>query len=63
MQNAGTVLARSKILDEVWGENHAVNPNNLDIYISYLRTKIAEHTDEEYIQTVRGVGFKMKEVL
>ena len=61
MKNPDVVLSRDRILDEVWGRNHAVNPNNLDIYISYLRTKIAEHTKEEYIQTVRGVGFKMKE--
>lgn len=62
MKNPDSVLSREKILDEVWGENHAVNPNNLDIYISYLRTKIAAHTQEEYIQTVRGVGFKMRTI-
>ena len=60
MENAGTVLNRDTILDKVWGENHATNPNNLDIFISTLRKKIREYSDFEYITTVRGVGFMME---
>lgn len=60
MENIGTVLDRDTLLDKVWGKNHATNPNNLDIFISTLRKKIREHSDFEYITTVRGVGFKME---
>ncbi len=60
MENVGTVLERDTLLDKVWGENHAANPNNLDIFISTLRKKIREYSDFEYITTVRGVGFKME---
>lgn len=60
MENIGTVLDRDTLLDKVWGKNHAANPNNLDIFISTLRKKIREHSDFEYITTVRGVGFKME---
>lgn len=60
MENVGQVLERDTLLDKVWGENHAVNPNNLDIFISYLRKKIREHSDFDYITTVRGLGFKME---
>lgn len=60
MENVGTVLERDILLDKVWGENHATNPNNLDIFISTLRKKIREYSDFEYITTVRGVGFKME---
>ena len=60
MENIGTVLDRDTLLDKVWGKNHTTNPNNLDIFISTLRKKIREHSDFEYITTVRGVGFKME---
>ncbi len=40
---------------------HAANPNNLDIFVSYLRKKIREYSDFDFITTVRGVGFKMEE--
>ena len=60
MENIGTVLDRDTLLDKVWGKNHATNPNNLGIFISTLRKKIREHSDFEYITTVRGVGFKME---
>lgn len=60
MENIGTVLDRDTLLDKVWGKNHATNPNNLDIFISTLRKKIREHSNFEYITTVRGVGFKME---
>ena len=60
MENIGTVLDRDTLLDKVWGKNHATNPNNLDIFISTVRKKIREHSDFEYITTVRGVGFKME---
>ena len=60
MENIGSVIERDRLVDKVWGENHATNPNNLDIFISQLRKKIREHSDFEYIATVRGVGFKME---
>ena len=60
MENVGCVLERDTLINKVWGENHAANPNNLDIFVSYLRKKIREHSDFDYITTVRGVGFKME---
>ena len=60
MENIGSVIERDKLVDKVWGKNHATNPNNLDIFISQLRKKIREHSDFEYIATVRGMGFKME---
>ena len=41
MENVGVVIGRDKLIDKVWGENHAANPNNLDIFISQLRKKSA----------------------
>jgi len=52
MENIGSVIERD--------ENHATNPNNLDIFISQLRKKLRQYSDFDYITTVRGVGFKME---
>ncbi len=60
MENIGSVIEREKLVDKVWGENHATNPNNLDIFISQLRKKLRQYSDFDYITTVRGVGFKME---
>ena len=59
LENQGKVLSRSKLIDEIWGKDHFIDENTIDVYIGYLRTKIAEHADGEYIKTVRGVGYIM----
>jgi DNA-binding response OmpR family regulator len=45
----------------VWGENHYGDDNLLDVYIRYLRRKIELPNLPTLIQTVRGVGFMLKE--
>ena len=59
VENQGKVLSRSNIIDEIWGKDHFIDENTVDVYVGYLRSKIAEHTDEEYIKTVRGIGYMM----
>ena len=57
VENQGKVLSRSQIIDEIWGKNHFIDMNTVDVYVGYLRTKIAELSQVEYIRTVRGVGY------
>lgn len=57
IENAGKVLSRNEILDAIWGEEHFIDENIVDVYIGYLRAKISDVTKEEYIKTVRGVGY------
>lgn len=59
VENQGKVLSRSNIIDEIWGKGHFIDENTVDVYVGYLRSKIAEHTKEEYIKTVRGTGYIM----
>ena len=59
VENQGKVLSRSSIIDGIWGKDHFIDENTVDVYVGYLRSKIAEHTDEEYIKTVRGTGYMM----
>jgi DNA-binding response OmpR family regulator len=59
MMHPNQVLPRERILDQVWGYNFFGDANNVEVYIRYLRQKLNDH-DHELIQTVRGVGYRMK---
>jgi DNA-binding response OmpR family regulator len=59
MRNAGRVLTRSMILEHVWQYDFEGNDNVLDVYISYLRSKIDRGHAAPLIHTVRGVGFRL----
>jgi two-component system OmpR family response regulator len=57
--NADQVLPRQRILDEVWGYNFFGDENNVEVYVRYLRQKL-EDTAHQRIQTVRGVGYRLR---
>ena len=57
VRNAGVVLERSRILEEVWGYDFGGRTSNLDLYVSYLRTKLEAGGEPRLIHTVRGIGF------
>ena len=55
------VLERRQILNEVWGYDFGGNDNVLEIYIGYLRKKLEIGGRPRLIQTVRGVGYALRE--
>lgn len=55
------VLTREKLMDSVWGYDYEGESNVLEVYIGYLRSKLEEKGEPRLIQTVRGVGYVMKE--
>ena len=57
LENQGKVFTRQQIIDEIWGEGHFIDENTVDVYVGYLRSKIAEFDKDDYIKTVRGVGY------
>ena len=57
--NADQVLPRQRILDEVWGYNFFGDENNVEVYIRYLRQKLGD-LHHQRIQTVRGVGYRLR---
>ena len=63
MTNAGRVLTREAILDEVWGGGYIGDSKTLDVHIKRLRTKIEpDAARRAYITTVRGVGYRFETV-
>ena len=61
MESPNRVLERQAILRAVWGENHFGDDNLLDVYVRYLRRKLEPVGQPTLIQTVRGVGFMLRE--
>jgi len=55
------VLAREQILEAVWGYDYYGDTNVVDVYIRYVRQKLEAANDTPIIQTVRGVGYVLKE--
>ena len=59
--NPRKVLPRDVIFDRVWGYDFGPDSNSLDVYVGYLRRKLEQDGGSRVIQTVRGVGYVMKE--
>ena len=58
MTHADRVYSRNQLLDRVWGANVYVEERTVDVHIRRLRKALAEHRADEYIQTVRGAGYR-----
>lgn len=58
MTNPERVFSRSRLLDSVWGRNVYVEERTVDVHIRRLRKALATHGHDQYIQTVRGAGYR-----
>ncbi len=61
MSNPGEVLTREQILENVWGYDFIGASNVIEVYVRYLRLKIEDEGERRLIQTVRGVGYVLRE--
>ena len=61
LRNPRRVLSRAQILEAVWGYDFGSSSNSLDVYISYLRRKTEVGGAGRLVQTVRGVGYVLRE--
>jgi two-component system response regulator MprA len=61
MLNPRQVLTRSLIFERVWGYDFGLTSNSLDVYIGYLRRKTEAGGKPRLIQTVRGVGYALRD--
>lgn len=61
LRNPRRALTRSVIFQEVWGYDFGSTSNALDVYVGYLRRKLEAGGEPRLIQTLRGVGYAMRE--
>ncbi|HEX4700482.1 MAG TPA: response regulator transcription factor [Actinomycetes bacterium] len=59
MRRSGDVLRRTEILDHVWDYAYDGTSNVVDVYVGYLRTRLAAAGAPDLIDTVRGVGYRL----
>ncbi|MBN1624618.1 MAG: response regulator transcription factor [Clostridia bacterium] len=60
LENSGTILSRDEIIENVWGYDFFGETNIVDVYISYLRSKIDQRFGTEIIKTSRGFGYLIR---
>jgi two-component system, OmpR family, response regulator MprA len=59
--NARVVLSRETLYERIWGYDFETSSRSLDVYIGYLRAKLEADGEPRLVQTVRGVGFVVRE--
>jgi len=60
MRRPGDVLRRTEILDHVWDYAYDGTSNVVDVYVRYLRVRLSSAGAPDLIETVRGVGYRLK---
>jgi two-component system, OmpR family, response regulator MprA len=55
------VLSRERIHDVIWGDDLVIGSNVIDVYIKRLREKLEAGGEPRLIQTVRGVGYSLRQ--
>lgn len=61
IRNKNQVITREQILDRVWGIDSEVEINSIEVYLSYLRKKLSQIQSDIRIETIRGIGYCIKE--
>jgi DNA-binding response OmpR family regulator len=55
------VITRDQILEKVWGYDFMGDSNIIEVYVRYLRLKLEENQEKRLIQTIRGVGYVLRD--
>ena len=61
MTNSRQVLTRDRILEQVWGYDFLGDSNIIEVYVRYLRLKLEAEGESRLIQTMRGVGYVLRD--
>jgi two-component system, OmpR family, response regulator ResD len=59
-RNAGRVLTRASLYDQVWGDEGQGDDHTLDVHVNRLRRKLAAGGERNYLATVKGIGFRFE---
>lgn len=61
VNHRGQTLSRQQILNDIWDQvGDFVNDNTLTVYVKRLREKLGDSQEKPFIQTVRGMGYRME---
>ncbi|WP_042454226.1 response regulator transcription factor [Neobacillus dielmonensis] len=60
MRNQNQILTREQLVEKLWGYESEVSENALDALVKLVRKKVDIHAEKSFIQTVRGIGYKVR---
>ena len=60
LSNPQKMFSKANLFESVWKEPYFNEDNTLKVHMSNLRSKIKQHTEEEYIETIWGMGYRLK---
>jgi DNA-binding response OmpR family regulator len=60
LSRQGDVVSKVQLLDNVWGEEFEGDPNIVEVYVGRLRRKVDDAFGRHSIDTVRGVGYRLR---
>jgi two-component system, OmpR family, response regulator len=60
ISNGRQILTKEQLIERVWGINLSSEYNNIEVYISFIRKKIAKLGSNVSIDTIRGIGYRLK---
>lgn len=60
LKNRGIVISKENLIEKIWGYESDAEYNNVEVYISFLRKKLAHIKSRVSIKTVRGVGYRLE---
>ena len=61
MYRPNWVVSKDELIEKVWGFDSEADYNNIEVYISFLRKKLAHIGSRAKISTLRGIGYKLEE--
>jgi DNA-binding response OmpR family regulator len=62
MRNKGKVCRRSRIIESVWDIHFEYDTGVIDVFINSIRKKLGLSKEDNYLQTIRGVGYMAQEI-
>lgn len=60
LKNQSKLFSKVNLFESVWNEPYFAEDNTLKVHMSNIRNKIKKYDDEEYIETIWGMGYKLK---
>ncbi len=58
--NQGKIVEREEIIEHVWETGFEMYSNVVDVYINYIREKLKKHGIHDFIETIRGIGYRIR---
>lgn len=59
LRHKGRVVSKDELITHVWSDDDDILPNTVEVYVGYLRNKIDRPFKKDFVQTVRGFGYKI----